>query len=230
VSKNSLTAKEIVFVVPTYNEEKVLDKTITPLLQIGEVILVDDGSELPVDISLPTFGQIHYIRHYINRGQGAAIETGFKYVRKNMPQVKYIVTYDADGQHDVLDAIEMLKIAKTKYDVVLGSRFLSKKNSVPLFKRKILQGFAATYSFLNGKKITDRHFGLRVLSRKFIQENSLMMSGFEHADEILDLIIKGNWNYFEYPCSVTYTDYSKSKGQPLINGLNILFNKVFKKL
>ena len=103
-------------------------------------------------------------------------------------------------------------------------------NTVPIFKRKILQLFAANYSFVNRKKITDRHFGLRVLTRVFVEKNQLIMSGYEHADEILDLTIKEDWKYCEYPCSVTYSDYSKSKGQSLLNGLNILFNKVLKKL
>ena len=225
-----MRTSEICFVVPSYNEGKVLEESILPLLEFGQVLVVDDGSYLTTSLNNPTLNHIHYLKHCINRGQGAAIETGFEYVRKSMPHIEYLVTFDADGQHNVLDAVEMIKIAKNGYDVVLGSRFLSNINSVPRFKRKILQAFAAYYSLINRKKITDRHFGLRVLSREFIEKNQLLMSGYEHADEILDLTIKGHWKFCEYPCNVTYSDYSQSKGQSLVNGLNILFNKVIKKL
>lgn len=225
-----MITEDVCFIVPSYNEGEMLEESIIPLLEHGKVLVIDDGSRLPAAISEATLIRIIYIRHLINRGQGASIETGFDYVRKFMPSIKYLITFDADGQHNVQDAVEMIKVAKGGYDVVLGSRFLTKTNTVPKFKQKILQGFAATYSFLNKIKITDRHFGLRVLSREFVMENFLVMSGFEHADEILDLIIKEDWNYCEYPCSVIYSDYSKSKGQPLINGLNIIFNRIFQKL
>jgi len=222
--------KEICFIVPTYNEGEILEDTLLPLFEIGEVIVIDDGSSEITPLGSTVLNQIHYLQHFINRGQGAAIETGFEYIRRRMPQVQYIVTFDADGQHNPQDVPGMIEMARKGYDVVLGSRFLSNRSAVPILKRITLQGFAAIYSLINRKKITDRHFGLRVLTRKFIENNHLLMSGFEHADEILNLAVKGGWKYCEYPCSVIYSGYSQSKGQPLINGLNILFNKVLNKL
>jgi glycosyltransferase involved in cell wall biosynthesis len=226
----TVRSKDICFVVPSYNDSSVLETTISPLITVGEVVVVDDGSRQIVELSNVIEKDVHVIRHVMNRGQGAAIETGLEYIRKQMPDIKYIVTFDADGQHNFQDAINMIGIARQGYEIVLGSRFLSKKSQIPLIKEAILRIFANTYSLINGKKITDRHFGLRVLSRNFVMQNQLLMSGFEHADEILDLILKGGWKFCEFPCSVNYTEYSKSKGQPLINGINIFFNKVLKKL
>jgi glycosyltransferase involved in cell wall biosynthesis len=225
-----MRSSEIAFVVPAYNENIVLEQTLLPLLAIGEVVVVDDGSALPISLSEPTLDQIHYLRHLINRGQGASLETGFSYIRENMHQVKYVITFDADGQHNAQDIAGMIEIARNGYEVVLGSRFLTTTNRIPFLKRVILRTFAAIYSVINRKKITDRHFGLRILSRNFLEHNSLVMSGYEHADEIVDLALKGNWKYCEYPCTVNYTEYSQSKGQPVVNGLNILFNRMLSKL
>jgi glycosyltransferase involved in cell wall biosynthesis len=223
-----MSKTEVAFVVPYYNETGVLEQTIKPLLNNGNVILVDDGSRINLDLSEKIFFQLHYLRHINNRGQGAALQTGFDYIIKKLPNIRWIVTFDSDGQHSSENAFQMIRVIKEGYDIVLGSRFLSIKNEIPKFKALILKFFALTYSIRNGRKFTDRHFGLRVLSRKFIQKYSLQNSGFGHADEFMDIISKHALNYCEYPSSVIYTTYSKSKGQPMINGINILFDRILK--
>lgn len=223
-----MSKSEVAFVVPCYNETEVLEQTIKPLLNNGTVILVDDGSNTNLDLSKNTILQLHYLRHISNRGQGAALQTGFDYIIRELPDIKWIVTFDSDGQHSSENAFQMIRIIQDGYDIVLGSRFLSIKNKVPKIKVFILKFFALTYSIRYGKKFTDRHFGLRVLSRKFIQNYSLQNSGFGHADEFADIISKHELDYREHPSSVKYTTYSKSKGQPMINGINILFDRIFK--
>lgn len=225
-----MSLKNIAFVVPCYNETLPLTRTLKSLLRYGEVVFINDGSIKLLNINSKIQNKIHYLNHAINRGQGAALETGFEFIRQYIPDVSYIVTFDADGQHSLRDALRMVSKARQGYDVVLGSRFLGKSNEVSVVKRVILQGFAKSYSFFSGQKVTDRHFGLRVFSRHFIENNSLKTSNFEHADEILNLVIKNNWKYCEFPCTVTYTPYSMKKGQPIINGINILFDKAIKKL
>jgi glycosyltransferase involved in cell wall biosynthesis len=219
---------EVAFVVPFYNERGVLEHTLKPILNLGNVILVDDGSSINLDLSKSTFLRLHYLRHINNRGQGAALQTGFDYILRELPNVKWVVTFDSDGQHSSDDAFQMLMVIKDGHDIVLGSRFLSIKNQVPKTKSLILKFFALTYSIRYGKKFTDRHFGLRVLSIRFIQNYSLQNSGFGHADEFIDIITKHKLNYCEHPSSVMYTSYSKSKGQPMINGINIFIDRILK--
>ena len=225
-----MVLKNIAFVVPCYNETLPLTKTLRLLLKHGEVVFINDGSRKILNIDPKTHKKIFYLYHVINRGQGAALETGFEFIRLRMPDVSYIITFDADGQHSVGDALRMVSKARQGYDVVLGSRFLVKTNHISILKRIILQSFAKSYSFFSGHTITDRHFGLRVFSRQFIEHNSLKTSNFEHADEILNLVIKNNWKYCEFPCKVLYTAYSMKKGQPIINGINILFDRAIKRL
>ena len=222
--------RDVAFVVPCFNETLPLSEELASLLKYGEVVFVNDGSDKFIDISLPIIKKIFTINHVINRGQGAALETGFEFIRLYLPKVSYIVTFDSDGQHSLQDALNMVRKAREGYDVVLGSRFLEKKNNVKFLKRFFLKSFAKSYSFFSGIQITDRHFGLRVFSRRFIEKNFLKTANFGHADEILNLVCKFNWKFCEFPCSVKYTSYSVKKGQPLINGINLMFDKGIKKL
>jgi len=88
------------------------------------IIIVDDGSEDTTEQVLHSFReQIVVLRHYKNRGQGAALETGFEYVRRYTDS-EYVVCFDADGQHDIADIAEFEKYLDGSVDVLLGSRFL----------------------------------------------------------------------------------------------------------
>ena len=50
------------------------------------------------------------------------------------------------------------------------------------------------------------------------------MSGMSHASEFIALAYENHWRVTEEPVEILYTDYSKSKGQPLLNGVNIVFD------
>jgi hypothetical protein len=72
--------------------------------------------------------------------------------------------------------------------------------------------------------LTDAHNGLRVFNRTVADGLNLTMNGMAHASEIVVLIIENDWRVAEEPVEILYTDYSMSKGQPLINGINIIFD------
>src|SRR5687768_4481429 len=93
--------RSIFIIVPGFNEGLVIRETVEKLLtKKFSVVVVDDASTDNTRNALLGF-PIYYIRHLSNLGQGAAIRTGIEFVLKK--QVDYIVTFDADGQHDVDD-------------------------------------------------------------------------------------------------------------------------------
>ena len=51
---------------------------------------------------------------------------------------------------------------------------------------------------------------------------NLTMNGMSHASEFVSLIVENHWRIAEQPVQILYTDYSMSKGQPLVNGVNII--------
>ena len=68
-------------------------------------------------------GGAHVVRHPVNLGQGAAIQTGVEYAR-SQPGAQVFVTFDADGQHRVKDVFAMIdRLGAEDVDIVIGTRF-----------------------------------------------------------------------------------------------------------
>ena len=211
-------------VVPAWNEGQVVGEVLHDVLQhFDNVICVDDGSsDKSADIISKTKAKL--IRHPINLGAGAAMQTGVDYALLDK-HMRYLITIDADGQHDIRDAVKMLEYLKKKHlDVVIGSRFIGQVKNISKVKWIFLQA-ARYFSHVNsGVNLTDPHNGLLVCNRTFAENLKLTLSDFSHKSEIVQRIREGNYTYDEYPVTVTYTDYSKSKGQPMLNAINISFD------
>jgi polyprenyl-phospho-N-acetylgalactosaminyl synthase len=215
---------DVWIVIPVYNEEKVIAGVIENVLAtFPNVVCVDDGSaDQSAQEILGT--RAHLVRHPVNLGQGAALQTGLQYALARAGG-QFFVTFDADGQHRVADVVSMLEIARSgAADVVLGSRFLARGVSVPWLKRVVLRTAAALSPTSRRLKLTDTHNGLRVFSRAPAAQLRITQNGMAHASEIPAVLARSPWRVVEAPVTVLYTDYSRAKGQSLINGVNILFD------
>lgn len=212
-------------IIPAYNETEVIAETVKPLLAKGyEVVIVNDGS--PTDVlgfvrDLP----VHYLQHNINLGQGAALQTGAEYAKKFQP--RYMVHFDADGQHNEEDISRFIQILETgKVDIVLGSRFLTTDTQklVP-WRRQVLLKTARLLNWVfTGLLLTDAHNGFRVFRGDAIDRLALTENRMAHATEVLRLIKKNRLRYKEAPTQIRYTAYSMGKGQRAGNSLNILID------
>lgn len=161
----------------------------------------------------------------MNLGQGAAIQTGVEYARAQ-PGAKYFVTFDADGQHQVKDVVAMLeRLRAEEKDIIVGTRFgrpRSADDQVPWIKRLVLRTVVLLSPRTRRLGLTDAHNGLRVFNRKVADELNIRMNGMSHASEFVAQIDERGWRVAEQPVDILYTEYSMSKGQSLINGVNIL--------
>ncbi|RZT83354.1 glycosyl transferase family 2 [Pseudonocardia sediminis] len=210
-------------VVPVYNEETVIADVIAGLGErFPNVVCVDDGSKDESAARIATT-HAHLVKHPINLGQGASLQTGIDYALRR--GARFVVTFDADGQHSVSDAERMLEVARSgEADVVLGSRFLESTEQVPGLKRLVLRVVVALSPSTRKLGLTDAHNGLRVLSRQVAENMRISMNGMAHASEIVDALARSPWRVREVPVTILYTDYSRAKGQSLLNGVNILFD------
>jgi glycosyltransferase involved in cell wall biosynthesis len=221
----------VVVVIPAYNEGDQLRATLTELCALPyRLILVDDGS-FDGTAEIARAYPVYYLRHPINLGQGAALETGTRYaIRLNADAV---VHFDADGQHPA-DQIPALldPISRGQVDVVLGSRFLNARGTaaVPALKRFLLRGARVVSGVFTGVWLTDTHNGFRALNRKAAESICLRESGFAHATEILEEIRRHGLRYHEIPVAIRYTEYSRKKGQSVWNSCNILFDLILRKV
>lgn len=211
-------------VIPVYNEGQVIADVVEQALKVfPHIVCVDDGSrDDSVERILSTGA--HLVSHPVNLGQGAALQTGLSYALAQ-PGAEYFVTFDADGQHQTGDAEKLVALLQEDAaDVVLGSRFIEQNDQVPLLKRVVLRTAATISPTARRLKLTDSHNGLRGLNRKAALRMRITMNGMAHASEIVGQLARSDLRVAEIPVDILYTDYSRAKGQSLLNGVNILFD------
>ncbi len=210
--------------MPVFNEETVISDVVAHVLEtFPNVVCVDDGSRDGSARRILGSGA-HLLRHPINLGQGAALQTGLSYALAQ-PGAEYFVTFDADGQHRVEDVVRMLGVLRAKEaDVVLGSRFLESAVEVPPLKRAVLRTVAVFSRPSRKLGLTDAHNGLRAVNRNVAEKIDITQAGMAHASELVDFLARSDFKVRELPVTIDYTEYSLSKGQSLLNGINIVFD------
>jgi glycosyltransferase involved in cell wall biosynthesis len=214
--------------IPMYNEATVIGSVVEEVLAaFDNVVCVDDGST-DNSVGEALAAGAHVVRHPINLGQGASLQTALEFALQD-PLMTEVVTFDADGQHQVSDAIGMVELLREKsLDIVIGSRFLDDRTQLMFAKKTVLRTAAAFTRLTTGMALTDAHNGLRVLDRGLVENISLTQNRMAHASEFVEQVghLKASWA--EYPTHIIYTDYSKAKGQSLLNSVNILFELFFR--
>jgi glycosyltransferase involved in cell wall biosynthesis len=212
---------KIIFLIRAYNEATRIREVIDGIFAAGytQVLVVDDGSTDKTDDLLSDWietGHIYYVRHITNRGAGAALETGFAYIREHSPDNhwEYVLTFDADGQMDIADMGKFEKAFETdsSLDIVIGSRFITKTNTnVPPLRRVILWGGRIFTRLVSGIHLTDAHNGYRMLRVTTLDRIHITMDGMEYASELIDQIAIHRLHFCEVPVNIHYDDYTLGK-------------------
>jgi glycosyltransferase involved in cell wall biosynthesis len=217
----------IYIVIPSYNEDQMLPKTIQSLHKRGyqNIIVVDDGSSDQTEKIMSKNKNVVYIRHIINRGQGAAVTTGLEAAK--MLDADMAITFDADGQHDPKDIQKLIETIQKGYDIVLGYRNL-KKETMPV--SKIIANSLANMvtKLFYGIQVKDSQSGLRAYSRKAIACIDTKSDRYEFYSEVLREINRHALRLAEVPITVYYTEYAMNKHnkQNMINALKTLYRLI----
>ena len=222
--------KQVFIIVPVYNEALVIKNVLLDIMKTySSVVCIDDGSSDNSAEQIMQTGSF-LVRHPINMGQGAAIQTGIEFAR-SFNISKYFVTFDADGQHRLEDVKNMIhEIETKKVDIVFGSRFLGETENMGIMKSIILKLAVRFSNLTSGIKLTDTHNGLRVFNKKVADKMQITMSDMAHASEILEIVRENDFSYSEVPVKILYTDYSKAKGQSIFNAVNIAFDVLIRRI
>ncbi|MCH8148280.1 MAG: glycosyltransferase family 2 protein [Planctomycetes bacterium] len=224
------TRGETYVVIPAYHEAKCIAQVAREVrAEFPNVVVVDDGSG-DETYREATRAATFTLRHVVNRGQGAALQTGIAFALQH--GARYVVTFDADGQHDPDDIAALLApITAGECDVTLGSRFLGQKTLTMPFSRQLLLRLAVIFTrVVSGMRLTDTHNGLRAFSRRAAEAMDITLDGMAHASELLDQIKRAGLAYREVPVRIRYSDYSLAKGQTLGGAFRILVHYLFGRL
>jgi glycosyltransferase involved in cell wall biosynthesis len=229
MTSDAPTAASIWVVVTAYNESSVIADVVMGIRAAGySVVLIDDASN--DDTGERAFASgARVLRHPINLGQGAALQTGISYALRN--EAQFIVTFDGDGQHRPQDIPFLIQaLIKHRAEFALGSRFLGTALDLPPLRRMVLRLAVLFTRLTTGLRVTDAHNGLRAMTRRGASAIRLRHNRMAHASEILDQIARSGLDYVEVPVTVVYTAYSLQKGQRISNAVSILIDLLTRRL
>lgn len=208
----SVPAASVWIIIPAYNEENRIGEVLDGLrYEWPNVVVVDDCSTdntSRVVASRP----VRRLRHILNLGQGAAIQTGLSYALQQ--GAEYIFTFDADGQHCANDLEALLApLIEGRADFTLGSRFLGGTIGMPASRKLILRLAVLFTRILSGVRLTDAHNGFRAMTRRGASRIAITMNRMEHASQIVEQIHASGLPFVEVPVVVKYTADTLAKGQ-----------------
>lgn len=205
-------------IIPAYNEERTIGSVIDRVREHGyDPVIVNDGSR-DATAAIAQKKGCRVCSHPINRGLGAALRTGFAFAINHA--YDYVITLDADGQHDPADIARVIEQLNAGYEVVIGSR-MTEIDDMPW--SRVWGNRIANVVTIGGHITTDSQSGLRGMKVTALKKMTLHSStppGMEISSEIIEETFRHNLRYTEVPIKPIYTDYSLSKGQSFSVGLH----------
>ena len=219
-----MAATTIAVVIPARNEASIIAAVLANVpseIRSHAVIpiVIDDGSDDPTAAVARGMGAV-VVQHIANLGVGAATTTGFRAALELDADI--IVTMDADGQHDPREIATLVEcLIDGPFDVVIGSRLLMHDGMPPSRLAANLLLNAVTF-LVYGKIVSDSQSGFKAFTRKAVTEMELNCAGYEICSEIVGEIYRRNFRYKSIPVRAVYTPYSRAKGQPFLNGVNLI--------
>jgi glycosyltransferase involved in cell wall biosynthesis len=211
-----------VAVIPAYNEQGRIAACVRDAAMFCEaVVVVDDCSRDNCGSEAGKAGA-YVLRHVINRGQGAALQTGTDFAVDKL-DADIVVHFDADGQMMAEEIPKMIEpIVRGGADIVLGSRFLGSKANIPFTRWVVLKLGLLFTMVISGIRVTDTHNGFRALSRKAATSIRITLDRMAHASEILDLIKTRGLRHVERPVTIRYSEETLAKGQSSLGAFRIV--------
>jgi len=206
--------------LPAFNEEKNIASIITKLEKISDIVLVcDDGSsDLTGKIASKMGATV--ITHEKNMGYGAAIKSLF--LKAQELDVDILVTFDADGQHDVNDIKKVVEpILTNTADLVIGSRFLDNaEDNIPSYRKTGIKIITKLTNTSLKEKIKDSQSGFRAYSKDVLSKIIPSDYGMGVSSEILIKASKNDFRIAEVPIQISY-EGDTSTHHPVSHGVSV---------
>ena len=174
-------------VLPAYNEEQVIGRTISDVLDVVptwtqdfEVIVVDDGSKDQTATIVAALiicdPRVRLVRHEVNHGYGAALVSGFAAATK-----EYTFFMDSDGQFDIRDLATFFPFLDA-YDAVIGYRMQRQDTRI----RKLnAWGWKQAVGLVLGVRVRDLDCAFKLFPTEFLHSHPLETRGAMINAELL---------------------------------------------
>ncbi|MGQ9534250.1 MAG: glycosyltransferase family 2 protein [bacterium] len=207
-------------VIPAYNAEKTIGNIVKELIDFGfeakKIIVIDDGSQDKTSIVVSKYGT-EVIRNNRNMGKGAALNKGFD--KAIAMGLKRVITLDADGQHQVKDTKNFIRVAE-HYDLVIGMR-LKNSPDMPFLRRIVNRITSLVISILSNNYIPDVQSGFRLINLEIFKKIVLKTKNFQTESELVFRAIKYHYSVGYVPITTLYNS-ERSYIKPFIDTLRFI--------
>ncbi len=210
-----LHGKRIAVVLPAYNAESTLKRTVGELDRgvVDDLVLVDDAStdrtiETAAELGLTT------VRHASNLGYGANQKTCYHAALELGADI--IVMVHPDYQYSPLLVPAMAAmIAYGEYDIVLGSRILAQNSiarGMPRYKYVANRALTLIENLVLAEKLSEYHTGLRAYRRELLQALPLghNSNDFVFDNQVITQALMAGARIGELSCPTRYHDEASS--------------------
>ena len=224
-----MRGKKVILIVPAYNEEKSILKTINEINKYNnkaqlklDYVVINDGSKDNTKKVLEK-NNINHIDLEQNLGIGGAVQTGYKYAQDN--HYDYAIQYDGDGQHDINYAQDLIDpLIKGEADMCIGSRFVDNAGG---FKSTVARRIGIKIISLliwicTKKRVLDTTSGYRAVNKKIIKLFAEEYPKQYPEPGSTTMVIKLGYNVKEIPVNMQKRKYGKSS----IGGLKKIYYMV----
>jgi len=217
-----LGRSDFIVLLPAFNEEKTIQKVIQQLSRVfsfRQMILADDGSTDNTSQIAQEFG-IKIIRNKANRGKGHILRKAFAIILKKFPKAKWVLTIDADGQHDVQDIPLFFQTINrnSEADIIIGRRDYNQMPLLNSISNKITSNWS---NFWLDWNLHDLQCGFRCYRTEILRsilDYGLTRNRFDLETEILIVSWILDVNIIEIPITTLYPNTQrKSRIQPVID-------------
>lgn len=191
-------------VIPAYGEERMIGKLVTRVREyVSPVIVVDDGSPDRTGEVAAAAGAV-VIRHQRNLGKGAALQTGFHYAREHC--FDYLITLDADGQHDPADIPRFIETyERNNVSVLVGNR-MGTRSDMPFIRKWTNRCMSSLLSRAMGQAVPDTQCGFRLYRCEVLPFGETRAARFAAESEILLYLAAHGIKIASVPIAVIYNN------------------------
>jgi len=217
-----IALRDVGIVIPAYEAADTLGKVLRDWFAFGaspaQIWVVDDGSPDETGEVARRLG-VNLLAHERNLGKGAAHKTGFAAVlAAGFP---WVLTMDADTQHDVAEATRFLGLDPASFDVAIGTR-RGNMEGMP-FDRWFINRLTSTVLSIFGArgKVTDSQCGYRLISAEVLRRVPLRTNHFDTESELVARALRARYRIVEVPITTLYTS-PRSHINPLLDTLRFI--------
>ncbi len=189
--------------IPCFNTQKTIGEVVVRTKKyVDDVVVINDGS-FDKTAELATKAGARVINHSSNKGYGEAIKSCLQAAREGASDI--LIILDGDGQHNPDEIPSLLTpLFRKEADLVIGSRFLTNRCSVPYYRRFGIKLITFLWNIGSRIKVSDTQSGFRAYSKPLINAIQISEKGMGASIEILENTRGNQFNIKEIPISCSY--------------------------